>query len=68
MMKHAKHLQSLIEYMQSHGRIIKQEELAELLAISRKHSKKIQMQLLQRSKSLPSQDLLENGKMKDSWS
>ncbi|KAL3982997.1 AAA domain family protein [Acanthocheilonema viteae] len=40
MMKHAKHLQSLMEYMQSHGKVVKQEELIKHLAISRKHSKK----------------------------
>ncbi|VIO87696.1 Regulator of nonsense transcripts 1 homolog, putative [Brugia malayi] len=42
MMKYAKHLRSLIEYMQRHGRIIKQEEFARCLAISRKYSKKNQ--------------------------
>ncbi|VDK89206.1 unnamed protein product [Litomosoides sigmodontis] len=56
MMRHAKHLQSLIEYMQSHGKIIKQEELIECLATS-KHSKKIQKQLLPKSRPISVQDV-----------
>uniref|UniRef100_A0A915PY68 Helicase ATP-binding domain-containing protein n=1 Tax=Setaria digitata TaxID=48799 RepID=A0A915PY68_9BILA len=35
MMRHAKHLQSLIEYMGCHGKIVKQEELLEILAASK---------------------------------
>ncbi|VDP14238.1 unnamed protein product [Onchocerca flexuosa] len=56
MMKHAKHLQSLIEYMQSHGRIVEQQELTECLDIS-KNSKKIQKLLLRKSKPLAVQDV-----------
>ncbi|EFO18850.2 hypothetical protein LOAG_09644, partial [Loa loa] len=58
MMKHAAHLQSLTEYMQSHGRIVKQEELTDHLAIIKKQSKKIQMQLLRKPKPVTGQDAL----------
>ncbi|KAM3725298.1 DNA-binding protein [Dirofilaria immitis] len=58
MMKHAKHLQSLIEYMESQGRIVKQGELTESLAISKKHSKKIQKLPLRKSRPTPVPDAL----------
>uniref|UniRef100_A0A0R3RYS8 Helicase ATP-binding domain-containing protein n=1 Tax=Elaeophora elaphi TaxID=1147741 RepID=A0A0R3RYS8_9BILA len=57
MMKHAKHLQSLIEYMQSHGKIVKQEEFIEHLADSRKHLKKFR-KLLRKPKPVFGQDVL----------